>query len=135
MAKSFSAQLDAWAKKVEGRATTILRESAQRTLEDANRPTAQGGRMRVDTGFLRSSLAASLDGMPSGPSRPDEGRGDPGEVAMTIARANIGDTIFAGWTANYARPREAKDGFLEAAAQKWPRTVREVTAEAKRRIP
>lgn len=132
--KSFSSQIDAWVAKVEGRATAIFRTAVQRTLEDAQTPVAQGGRLRVDTGFLRGSLAASPDGMPSGPSRPEEGIGDPQSAYLVLTKIEAGDTIWAGWTSGYARPREARDGFLEGAVQRWPQRVAEATGEAKRRI-
>ena len=135
MAKTFSAQIEAWARKGRGRMEAIFRESTQRVLEDANEPMADGGRMRIKTGFLRNSLAASLQGMPRGPSRREDGQGRPEDINLIIARAQVGDTIWAGWTAAYAAPREAKDGFLESAAQRWPQTVSAVTAEAKRRLP
>lgn len=148
--KSFSASVNDWARKASGRMEMVFKESVQRTLSDAQTPVAQGGRMPVDTSFLRNSLAASLDGMPSGPSRPGEGSGDPAEVGLVIARARLGGTIWAGWTAAYARRIEygftgpdalgrvynqSGVGFLETAAQKWPSTVNAVVAEARRRIP
>lgn len=132
--KSFSAAIDAWTRQVQGRATAVFRTAVQRTLEDAQTPVAQSGRMRVDTGFLRGSLAASPNGMPSGPSRPEEGIGDPQDAYLVLTKIEAGDVIWAGWTAQYARPREAKDGFLEAAVQKWPQRVAQATGEAKRRI-
>ena len=133
--KSFSAQVDAWARKAHGRSEAVFKTAVQNTFDLAQVPVASGGRMRIDTGFLRASFAASLDGIPSGPSRQGEAKGNPDDVALTIARLNIGDTIYAGWTANYAAAREAKDGFREAAVQRWPITVAEAAAEAKRRIP
>lgn len=135
----FTAQVDAWAKGSVKRMTAIQRESTQRTIDDAQTPTAKGGRMRVDTGFLRASGQLSLNGMPTGPVRGNptgtytEGQfGKPTE--LVLARSTLEDTLFFGWTANYARAREAKDGFLRIAAQKWPQTVAQVTKEAKARI-
>ena len=138
MAKQASAVADAWALKCRKRALAIFRESVQRTIEEAQTPVAKGGKMRVDTGFLRGSGAASLTGMPTGPRRPiEEGAtfdflGD--GVTLTIGRAQLGDTIFFGWSAEYARAREAQDGFLRSAAQNWRPTVAKVTQEAKTRI-
>ena len=51
-----------------------------------------------------------------------------------IAGAEIGDTVYVGWTANYARPREYRDGFLASAAQKWPDFVDKNAARARREI-
>jgi hypothetical protein len=93
--------------------------------------------MRVDTGFLRASGQASLDGMPSGPAR-GEATGnyefDPNVSTLVIARAKLGGKIWFGWTANYARPREAKDAFLRMAVQRWKSIVSQVVTELKQRI-
>jgi hypothetical protein len=138
-AKRFSADVDRWVRKSRARMAAVFKESTDRVIAEAQVPVAEGGRMRVDTGFLRASGQASLNGLPSGPSRPAEGvfrythrRED---VALVISRAQLGDTVFFGWTANYARHREVRDGFLRSAAQNWRPIVASVTAEAKRRFP
>lgn len=133
MAKSFSASVDAWTRQSERRMTAVFRTAVQNLGSEANREVGSGGRLRVDTGFLRDSFDASLDGMPVGPTRPSEGRAN-NDIGLIIARAQPGDSIWLGWTANYARPREAKDGFREAAVQRWPEFVRDAVAEARRRI-
>lgn len=136
MAGRFSAQINAWATKTKRRTEAVFKESVQRTLEDANTPTAKGGRMRVDTAFLRNSLTAGLNNLPAGPSvRGQDSTGNPGTVSLVIAGAKVTDVIYAGWSAEYAPFRERKDGFREAAVQKWPQTVAKVAEEAKRRFP
>lgn len=92
------------------------------------KPTSKGGRMRVDTGFLRASGKASLTGMPTGPVRGEmkEPNSYPynADIAETVIKGvKIGSTIFYGWTANYAKYREAYDGFLYGAIQNWQRIV------------
>lgn len=127
MAKTFSADVDAWTRKSQDRMLRVAKTATLAVIEDAQRPVAKGGRMRVDTGFLRASGQVSLTGMPVGPSRatdtvfdnPDD---DP-NVILTIGRAQLGDTIWFGWTANYAIYREAHDGFLGIAVQKWQELV------------
>ena len=99
--------------------------------------------MRVDTGFLRASGQASLNGAPTGPGRPSKGatagqfgdgsKNDP-QIEATIGKLKFGATLYFGWTANYARYREAYDGFLISALQNWQQTVNGVIAEAKRRF-
>lgn len=131
---NFTIKVEKWVAKSERRALAVFKESTQRVLEQASVPTAKGGRMRVDTGFLRDSLDSSLSGMPVGPSRREEGHPPKDDADDAIARAKMGDTIYAGWTAEYARPREAYDGFAEAAAQDWDKIVRETVREAKRRF-
>ena len=130
---SFSAQVDKWTRKTADRMERVFKESAQRTFEIAQVPTGKGGRMRIDTGFLRATGQASLSGSPIGPS--DKSEGIPqNNTALVIASARIGDTITYGWTANYAEFRNFKDGFMTDAVQKWQQTVDEVVRDAKARI-
>lgn len=100
----------------------------------------KGGRMRVDTGFLRASGQLSFNGMPTGPSqRPEDAKADQFKwvkepVEAKIKGAKLGVTIYWGWTANYARYREKYDGFMETVLQKWQQTVDSVVEEAKARF-
>lgn len=132
----FSAVVDEWVLKSERRMDAIMKQSAQEVINEAQTPVAKGGHMRVDTGFLRASGSVSLNGLPSGPSRPAAPGGtyEPADISLEIAKAKLGDTIFFGWVANYARAREAKDGFARLAAQNWSKIVARVTAQAKARI-
>lgn len=136
--KQFSAKVGAWVRKSNQRATAVFRESVERLIEQAQTPTSEGGKLRVDTGFLRASFTLSLDGMPFGESR------NPGDraydyksdrVTVTLAGAELGRTIWGGWSANYARPREFHDGFLRSAVMNWQSIVSAVTREAKARFP
>jgi hypothetical protein len=138
----FAAQVSAWVRETEQRMTAVFRESAQRVIAEAQKPVAQGGRMRVDTGFLRASGTASLNGLPPATrDRPGEGAFAYNPVAATlvIAGAGIGDTIYFGWTASYARHREygtssqAPDAFMRTAAQQWPAIVARVSGELQSR--
>lgn len=139
MSGKFTAQVDAIVAKTEKRMTALARESIQRTIDDAQTPVGKGGRMRVDTGFLRASGQPSYNGMPSGPSRgdktePNSYTADDGAVTVALAKLELGAIFYFGWTANYAKYREAFDGFLGVAVQKWPDTVAKVTEEIKARI-
>jgi hypothetical protein len=138
----FSATVAAWADNAERRTLAVFRQSVQDTMHEANVPTLEGGKMRVDTGFLKGSVQASLDGMPSGPTagvKREKGTtgiiykgqvaGDPAE--LVIRKANLGDRIWVGWSANYARAREYYDGFMRSAAQNWVRTVKRSVAKVK----
>ncbi len=84
-----------------------------------------GGKMPVDTGFLRGSLAASKTGMPAGGAGPPE---------LVLLTTKLGDSIFMGWTANYAIFMEARYGFQRSAAQNWNYIVTSVTAEVRSRF-
>lgn len=136
----FSKAVEGFGKKARLRALATFRQAAQETMHAANLPVGQGGRMRVDTGFLKGSIQASLEGMPSGPTEGTKGKvyrdqvaGSPAE--LVILEAELGDKIWVGWTAKYARVREYYDGFLKSAAQRWPATVKRVAAIVKARIP
>ena len=133
--RNFAATVDKFVRVSEARIDAVMKESTQRVIEEAQVPVAKGGKMRVDTGFLRNSGLVSLTGMPSGPSRPgDAAAGPPQDVNVEIAKAPPGAAIWFGWTANYARPREYLDGFLRSAAQNWRGIVAKVSAELKERI-
>lgn len=114
----------------ERRLLAVIKSSLQDVTLEANLAAGKGGRMRVDTGFLRASGQASLTGMPSGPTRPPEGAtpnsipdDTAAQVGTIVAGMDIGDAYYFGWTADYARYRELYDGFLEGALMQWSRMV------------
>jgi hypothetical protein len=126
-----AADMEDIALATKARLTAVMRASLSDLIDNAQTPTAKGGRMRVDTGFLRASGRASLNGMPSGPGRGerterhayDDGNGADSSIAVTLGKMKLGATFHFGWTANYARYRELYDGFLEGALQHWARIV------------
>lgn len=123
----------------EKRMTALMRQSLQDVIDNAQTPTAKGGRMRVDTGFLRASGQASLSGMPQGPGRGESDKPgsyayDTNNVVIQLGKLKIGDTFYFGWTANYARYRELYDGFLEGALMHWGRIVAFNTDAIRERI-
>ena len=133
---SFEAQVKELVDNTDDKLLAVFRESIQRVVDVAQTPVAKGGRMRVDTGFLRASGMASTNGMPSGPTRNEAGAQfaySDADVIVTLARMKPGDTFFFGWTAVYAKYREYEDGFLRLAAQQWPTIVNDVVIEANRR--
>lgn len=138
--KSAAQVVDLWVEKANRRTLAIFRDSAQRLGEEANKPEAQGGKMPVDTGFLRRSFVASKSGMPNGQALP---------LPLVLLSVQLGDTVFAGWTAAYAMRMEygfqgtdkkgrsysqAGKGFFRAAAQRWPQIVNESARAVKARI-
>lgn len=138
---NFSATVDAWCRKTNARMTAVFRESTQRTVSLAQ------ARIPVDTGFARASARASLQAMPPinpNASKPKIGSGavsyNSAEISLTIAGAELGQTIFVGWTANYAgelergHSKKAPSGFVRLAALEWQRTVSQVVSEAKARV-
>ncbi len=133
----FAAIVDAWCKEQPRRMEAVWKESSQRTVSLAQ------SYVPVDTGFLRASIRASLDSMPpleastrtKGSSYTYTG----GDITATIASAELGKTIFVGYTAGYAgfveygTSRMAPRAFVGRAAEQWPVTVRQVAGEARAR--
>ncbi len=135
--KTFVADVDKIIRASEERMNALIREATQETIDDAQTPTGKGGKMRVDTGFLRASGRISFNGMPSGPSRGDPKKKysyEEGSVELKLAGAKVGTTIFFGWTAAYAIYRELYDGFMISAVQKWPQTVERITNKIREQI-
>jgi len=98
----------------------------------------KGGRMRVDTGFLRASGQSSVNGVPTGPTRPEKGKTYEWSSKTTeaiISGMKYGATFFWGWTASYAIYREAYDAFMYTVIQRWQNIVDDVIAQAKTRYP
>lgn len=121
MAGKFTAQIGVFADRAKEKLETVIKQSAQEVFSIAQTPKAQGGRMPVDTGFLRNSLIATLNGSAVG-SGADA-------YVMAVAGAEIGDTIFAGWAAEYARHMEYGTSktpgnfYMLSAAQQWQAIV------------
>lgn len=119
-------KIDQFVLNTEKRIEAVLKKSISDLIEDAQTPTAKGGRMRVDTGFLRSSGVASLNAAPRGPGRGDKNKTYVWEgesLNAVLANLKLGDAFYFGWSAKYARHREAYDAFLETATQKWQEYV------------
>jgi hypothetical protein len=135
---NFGAQIDTWVKQSEQRMTAVFRESTQRTVSIAQ------SIVPVDTGFLRASVRASIGSMPpiDPKSRGAAGgayNANDGQVTLTIAGANLGQTIFVGYTANYAghvhdgTSRTRPQPFVALACAQWPATVSRVVDDLKGR--
>ena len=133
----FDDQVKKHADTYKRRMRAIFQQSAQELFEEAQTTIPNGGRLPIDLGFLRASFSASLNGAPQGPSR-NPGKAsftyDGAQVSTTINGAKLGDTIWAGWSAEYAIYMEARYGFFRGAAQNWPLIVARNTADAQARI-
>lgn len=134
MAKTFTADVNAWIQKSEKRMEAVFKTAVQSVANETNRPIPKGGRLPVDTSFLRNSFSGAIGRPPTGPSKQGEGQGNPDDVFLVIAKAKIGETIYLGWSAEYARYMEARYGFRDAAAQNWQKHVRSAVSEAQRRF-
>lgn len=136
MADSFDAIMDKFVADSKDKMLAVVKNSIKEVVEDAQTPLSKGGKIHVDTGFLRSSGQAQLNQIPSGQT---EGRqraegelgvlpeyavpDDADYILPTLAKMKIGDTFYFGWTAVYASTREIYDGFMESAVMKWKEIV------------
>jgi hypothetical protein len=134
---SFAATIGAWAQKVDGALEAVFKEAAQELVSQLNQLVPVG-----ETGFLRSSLMASTTAMPT-LTRANPGMSVPadlGDILLVINSADLGDTIYLGYTANYAAfvhfgaqgrtPRP----WVTMVAQRWEMIVAEKAGEVQRRL-
>ncbi len=140
----FGAQVDAWIRESKARITAVFHEATQRTVSLAQLPVAKGGRMPVDTGFLRYGIRASLSAMPPVIPTSHGVHGAhyeyaPGEISLVINQAKLGQTIYIGYTASYAAyveygtSKRPARGFVGNAALQWQATVNQVVENLKAR--
>lgn len=136
--ETFSAKVDSWISKSEVLMTEVARESIQRLLEKVQTPKAQGGRMPVQTGFLRSSMVVTLNTPHVGFSQRVKGKMYDypfDQYLMTINNFKLGDKVFAVFASAYAIHQEYGTSrmpgnfFVRTAAQEWPQTVNGVVRE------
>lgn len=123
---TFAADVEAWVRESEEVMVNVMRASINDAVVMSQKPRGQGGKMPVDTGFLRSSGLGSLNGWPSGPDeRPGNGpfAWDGESITTTLAGMTVGDTFYFGWTAVYALRQETYNGFMETTQQKWQSIV------------
>lgn len=138
---SLAADVDRIVANTEKRMLLVMKQSLINAINEMQTPVGKGGKMRVDTGFLRASGQASLNAMPSGPSVKPKGAApgtydwNSGATEATIGGMQFGAVLFWAWSANYARYREAYDGFMHSTLQNWQQIVDKVVAEAKARFP
>lgn len=129
---TFTAQIKNFAKKTDENIMKAVRQAIQDMVTEAQTPVRKGGgggKMPVDTGFLRSSGLATLNVFPSGPGKgrartkkdPPTGplpeyNTDYGEqLQIVLAKMKKGDLFYWGWTARYAELIEERYGFADSA--------------------
>lgn len=132
---SFSNDIRRFNQAAVERYKSVYRNSVQELGRTANTPQAQGGRLNVDTGFMRNSQAYALNQMPSGPSQnetnsPVNDRMGDGPI-LILGRWQPGDTVYIGYTAFYSRHQEYQTGFVRSAAQQWDDIVERNTRAAR----
>lgn len=124
-----------WVQKTKARLEAVVKTAANNVATAASVPVAEGGRMRVKTGFLRNSIGAAYNTMPTGPSNSaDDEQGNIADVAVVIDGWGFErDVLHVGWSANYAKYREGYDGFLETEVQNWRGHVGAAVKEARKK--
>lgn len=139
MAKSFEAQVSAWVHKSQARMRAVFQEATQKVANEVRKPKRDGGHMPIDTANLRRSLLASTSSLPQvrpGVTFPD----NDSQITLTIAGADIGDVIYLGFQADYARAQEygteniSGNGFVRLTAQRWPEIVAQAAREVKAKV-
>lgn len=148
MAQTFAAQVGAWAHKVDGALEVVFKEAAQELvsqMDDLLASMVYAGPSSPNyrrTGFLRASLVASTSAMP-GLTRENPGAPVPpnlGPVMLVINDAELGHTIYLGYTANYAAyvhygaRGQAPRQWVTLVAQRWQQIVATKAAEVKARL-
>lgn len=143
MAGSFSASVNDFVSKVEKNLLSVTRSAIQDVINEAQTAVAKGGKMPVDTGFLRRSGMSHLNSLPFGPSQkatqtpgayssPEEYTSDP-NVAVDLANLTLNDIFYFGWTAEYALMLETRYAFLDSALQNWQSNVKRRAEELEKR--
>lgn len=139
----FGKQVKDWTKKQNLKLDAIIKETVQDTIEIAQYPMRAGGNMRIKTGFLRASIQASVGSIPKGPVGNPQGKeypvgsqaaGAPLQAVLIMWRPLRSERLMVGWTANYARPREYKDGFLRHAVARWQTTANTAVKRVEQRF-
>lgn len=130
---TFDKQVQDITRRTQERLLAAVKNTIRKVVEQAQTPIRKGGKMRVDTGFMRWSGTAALNEMPAGLRkgriRKKNEEGVLPEYAMTdeggkmlnssLIDMKIGDTFYFGWTAEYAPYWEMKDGFMISAVNNF----------------
>lgn len=154
MASSFAAVIGKWAKAVPEAVDAVFKNSAQRLVKELNDEVTKlvydapevGGYKR--TGFLRASLVASSEAMPSLVTDGAEKAADAhmGPITLVIQGWEGDTTLYLGYTAAYgARIHFGYTGpdslgrtfnqtprpWVTLVAQRWNEIVKEEAAKVK----
>ena len=123
--------IDQWVAKSQARLDAVWKTAAQDIAREVQTPSAKGGKMRVDSGYLRNSFAADINATPSGNGETPYTNGP---ISIVINRAKIGDRVVFGWSAQYSVFVEARFSFLRSAAQNWQQIVDKSAQKVRTRV-
>lgn len=131
---TFAASVGNWCKAIPEALEIVFKEAAQEVVSELN------ALVPVDTGALRASLRASTSVMPQILAEGATPPGDMGEIMLVIEGADIGDTIFLGYTMNYssfvhygANGRPGRP-WVDMVSQRWNSIVQSKASEVKSRL-
>lgn len=132
----FASTVGEWTHDAQGALEAVFKESVQELVSQLH------SLVPVDTGFLRASLRASTSAMPvlSLDSPGGSHSPDVGTIELVIVGADLGDTIYLGYTAKYgAHVHYGANGragrpWVDMVAQRWASIVAAKSAEVKRRL-
>jgi hypothetical protein len=124
---TFTADINKFISSSNDRIEAVFKQSIQEVIQEAQTDYNKGGFTPRDTSFLINSGQAAIGRVPIGPDeRPDDYTPrdwDAGETITTINRWRVGEALYFGWTANYARVMENRFMFMRKAAQNWQSIV------------
>ena len=138
--KDFSIKMDKIVENAEKKMFAVFKDSFQDLIEEASTPVNAGGKMRVDTGFLRSTGSGAINAVPRGERLPGEigvlveykDYNFTSSLQSLLLKMKPNDTIYWGWSAFYAPIRELYDGFLISACENWKNYVDNNTRRLKK---
>lgn len=125
----------------------VWRGSIDMLADEMTTTRANGGRLPHRTGNLMRSLLASTAGMPRQGEAGEKYAG--GDVGLVTAGLELGDSVWLGFQANYARRmnygfvgqdklgrtyNQTGAGFIEAAVAAWPTIVELVAEDIQRQV-
>lgn len=144
MAKSFEAQVSAWAAQSKQRTQAVFRNSAQRIYERVTTPDESGGKLPFLDGNLQKSAAVATDAPVPVKKDVTEFADNTQANELVIAGADLGDTVYVTFQAAHG-PRQnygfvgqdslgrtynqAGAHFIEDAAERWQQIVKEESAK------
>lgn len=124
---TFTADISKFISASNDRIEAVFKQSAQEVIREAQTDYNKGGNTPIDTSFLINSGQAAIGQLPIGPDEQPEGYAvqdwNAGETVTIINRWRVGETLYFGWTANYAQPMENRFKFMRKASQKWQAIV------------
>jgi len=141
----FADNVGDWAKESEARLTACFRRAVELLADEMTTTRSKGGKLPHRTGNLMRSLLASTTAMPRTGDGPFVGQ----DIGLVAAGLDLGDTIYIGYQAAYARRlnygfvgddslgrtyNQEGAHFVEYAASMWPILVQLAAEEVRNKV-